>query len=135
MPTLDGQNSKVLAYVFVHHLNIPSLDGSERQKRVRFKCVQTSDFDNVVRQGLLGRCEKDAGLKYRLAWLATSTGWYASIFNASSDYCTCRHEGGEEVSVLKVNLAVDSIQQRLAIKERETVGACDLEQGLIIKMG
>ena len=127
MPTLDGQNSKVLAYVFVHHLNLPSLDGSERQKRVRFKCVQASSIDNVMRQGLLSRCEKDAGLNYRLARLATSTGWYTSIFNTPSDYRACRHEGGEEVSVLEVNLAVDSIQQRLAIKERETVGACDLE--------
>lgn len=129
MPTLDGQNSKVLADVFVHHLNLPSLDGSERQKRVRFKRVQASSFDNVMRQGLLSRCEKDAGLNYRLAWLAARTGWYASVFNAPSGNCACRHEGGEEVSVLEVNLAVDSIQQRLAIKERETVGTCDLEQG------
>jgi hypothetical protein len=110
MPTSDGQNSKVLAYVFVHHLNLPSLDCSERQKRICFESIQASSFNDVLRQGLLSRCEEDAGLNFRLAWLARSTRWYASIFDTPSSYCACRHDGGEEVSLLEVNLAVDPIQ-------------------------
>ena len=65
--------------------------------------------------------------------MAAGTCWYASVFNAASGYCTCRHEGGEEISVLKMNLTIDSIQQRLAIEERKTVDTYDSEWCLIIE--